>query len=350
VNAERATSTYEALQRHLYDRRTRSYRKAVHRWSGTPETLWPYANAWSATCALAGLESVGQRYREDLGDRLEGVLAFTRDRSAALEGSGPVAFESRVAPPHGEGGETYYDDNAWVALAALHQHRITGDGRLLRLAERVFAFLASGWSEEERWAHAGGMRWASPTWSVTRNTCSTAPAAEVAALLHQSTGERSYLDWAVRAYEWTSETLGRPDGLYADRVEPDGTVHGELWSYNQGTTIGAALLLHESTGDQRYLDDAERTGAASVSWISRPEVHAGQGPPLVAIYLRNLLLLDQVAPDSTRAAFARSYAERMWDSPDHRRDGLFVREDSLLNPTAGMISILSLLAGSPPHP
>lgn len=144
-NADRAASTYEALCHKLYGRRSGVFRQTDHRWGSSPEGLWPFANAWAATCAFAELDPRG---REDLDDRLRGLLAYHQSHQALFETSGPLSFESHVTPPLGSGGDVYYDDNEWVALALLHQHRITGDSRLITLAERVFAFVTSGWWQD----------------------------------------------------------------------------------------------------------------------------------------------------------------------------------------------------------
>ncbi len=345
-NADRAARTYEALCGKLLDRRTRVFRQTISRWGSSPEGLWPFANAWAATCAFAELD---QRGRGDLDDRLTGLLAYHQSHAGLFETSGPLSFESHVTPPIGSGGDVYYDDNEWVALALLHQHRITRDARLGSLAARVFAFITSGWWQDERLAHPGGVRWAVPESKVTRNTCSTAPAAEIAALLYSQTRDPSHLDWAVRAYGWVVETLRGNDDLFADRIDQNGTVHPEKWSYNQGTMIGAGVLLHDATGEQRYLDDALRTANASLAWLGQPGVIDGQGPPFFSIYLRNLLLLPGFGLESDELALARSYADRWWDGPGHRDDGLFERDNAFVNPTAGMVTVFALLAGSPPH-
>ncbi|MGA8296788.1 MAG: glycoside hydrolase family 76 protein [Acidimicrobiales bacterium] len=347
ANADRAARTYEALLDNLYDRRTRLFRRSLSRLESWPEGLWPFANAWTATCAFVDLDPSG---RDDLDDRLSGLLAYHRSHAAVLESSGPLSFESHVTPPIGSGGDVYYDDNEWVALAMLHQQRITGDSHLVTLAERVFAFITTGWWQDERLALPGGVRWAVPESKMTRNACSTAPAIEIASLLYEKTRDPAYLDWARRAYGWMVETLRGNDDLFADRIDPNGTVHPERWSYNQGSMIGAGVVLHRVTGEQSYLDDAQRTAKASLSWLGKPGVIDAQGPPLFAIYLRNLLLLPGIGPESGELAVARSYADRWWEGPGHRRDSLFERENAFVNPTAGMVTVYAVLAGGSPHP
>lgn len=349
VNRERAARTYDGLRRHLFERRTDGFRQTVRRWGSTPETCWPFANAWAATCSFVALDPSDRKRRDDLDARLVGILAYHRAHAELMKQTEPLAFESRVTPPLGPGGDIYYDDNEWVALAILHQHQLTGDPELLGLAKRIFTFVSSGWWETGDLAHPGGVRWAVPTSMVTRNACSTAPAIEIAALLYEHTGDAGYLTWAERAYQWMVETLRRDDDLYSDRIEPDGTVHRSVWSYNQGTMIGAGVLLHRLSGDATYLDDALTTAAASLAWLQTPGVIDAQGPPLFAIFLRNLLQLPGWTPASDELAIAREYGERWWSGPGHRSDDVFERDHKFVNPTAGMITVYSLLAGAAPH-
>ena len=50
----------------------------------------------------------------------------------------------------------------------------------------------------------------------------------------------------------------------ADRIDPDGAVVEERWTYNQGAMVGAGLLLAEATGDPGYLAQATATAAAAL--------------------------------------------------------------------------------------
>lgn len=351
-------STYEALCRHLVPRGPVAYDREAGRWHRRPATLWPYANLWSATCALAELEPGGGRYRSDLARRLDGLVAYRAGaRRANWSGDellrqvrahpGPIAFASRPSMARRRAPDVFFDDNGWIALAVVHQHRITGDDRLVALAVALRDGIAHGWVTGDRWAHPGGVRWAVPAWSTTRNTCATAPASELGTLLYGLTGDEAHLQWARRCHAWVVETLERPDGLYGDRIEQDGTVRNEAWSYNQGAMIGAGVLLFEATGERRFLERARATASAANAWMRAGGVIADQGPPLFAIYLRNVLLLgrhDRAAVEYRDALeLARAYGERAWDAPGHRRDGLFARHGAVLNPTAGMVAIFAMM-------
>ncbi len=138
-----------------------------------------------------------------------GLRSYGRE-PGILAGTGSAGFESVVTPPLGSGGDRYYDDNAWLGLALVRHHELTGDPVLLRLAERVFPFVVSGWSTEASWEIPGGIRWKEPASNRSRNTCVNGPAAELAARLHEKTGDSAHLEWALRTYEWTRTSPAGP--------------------------------------------------------------------------------------------------------------------------------------------
>ena len=238
----------------------------------------------------------GQRGALELLDTMtRGLRSYGRE-PGILAGTGSAGFESVVTPPLGSGGDRYYDDNAWLGLALVRHHELTGDPVLLRLAERVFPFVVSGWSTEASWEIPGGIRWKEPASNRSRNTCVNGPAAELAARLHEKTGDSAHLEWALRTYEWTRRALQGPDCLYADRIAPDGTRTSTIWSYNQGSTIGAGVLLARQTTASSFLDQAEETATAYLAGLDVPALIT-QDPAFNAVLFRNLLALDEVRPD-----------------------------------------------------
>jgi predicted alpha-1,6-mannanase (GH76 family) len=176
-----------------------------------------------------------------------------------------VGFECSVVPPLGGGGDVFFDDNTWLALALICHYDIRQDDSPLSLAGRLFEFVTSGWSSEDSWSHPGGIRWKQPLSNTSRNTCSNGPVVELGALLYERTGDAGPLEWSIRIYDWVRSTLLGPDELYVDQIAPDGTLLNDIWSYNQGTMIGAGVLLHRVTGESGYLTHATATASASVS-------------------------------------------------------------------------------------
>lgn len=312
------------------------------------EHLWPFADAWSASCTLS---SVAPRHVTPavLASFFDGLAAYHPLHDNVYRASAPVGFDSSVVAPLGPGGDVFYDDNAWLGLASVLHDGVNGDARALPLAERLFEFVVSGWSTDPAFKHPGGIRWKLDASNRSRNTCSNAPAAELAALLHERTGDERPLEWSIRIYEWVRRSLLGSGDLYLDRIDPDGTTEPTVWSYNQGTMIGAGILLHRSTGESTYLEHASATAAAA---IDRFDVEAllGQAAAFNSVFFRNLFMLEELSLDAARQELAVSYADAMWDKRRIPATGLFSRGSSVLNDSASMIEIYALLAGAPPHP
>ena len=88
----------------------------------------------------------------------------------------------------------------------------------------------------------------------------------------------------------------QPSGMYADHVNRKGVVEPQLWSYNQGTMIGAGTLLYQATGNGAFLYQARQTAKAALAYFT-PERLASEIPFFPSIYFRNLLYLDSVTHD-----------------------------------------------------
>jgi hypothetical protein len=348
-NRDRALATFSALRnKAVFNERSCLWGRRKWLVLRANEALWPFADAWSALCTLAALPESGVA-RSHLGDLPKGLRAYHRHPRSALTGPGPIGFESLAVFPHGRGGDVFYDDNTWLGLALCAHHELTAGAQSAKLSRRLLAFILSGWSNENSWANPGGIRWKVPASCHSRNTCSNAPVIELAALIAATEGGQEYLAWAERIYAWVRTSLLGAEELYWDRNDPDGTVHREIWSYNQGTMIGAGVLLHRATGDDDYLFQAEATANAAISRFSVDEL-LRQDAAFNAVFFRNLLLLNAVSPNGTYRELAMAYGERMWSERRDASSGLFGGGSSFLNDTAPMVEIYALLAGAPPHP
>jgi hypothetical protein len=350
VDAARAVATYQALQDNLYLPQYRLYKPS----DSTQEFgyLWDFVNPWAATNYMAAIPGIGDSYRSDMQARDQGVMDYhdTQETNPAGQPQ-PPAFASGVLRPVNSDQPTYYDDNAWVGLNFMQEYELTHQHPDLTRAEGVFRFVVSGWDTRTTVACPGGVFWEDVA-SSTRNTISNAPNAEVGLEIYQATRDRYYLTWATRMYDWVRGCLMNSSNMYYDHLDDSGSVSTALWSYNQGTMIGAGTLLYQITGDSTYLQQAEQTAAASVSYYGSGGNLYQQPDVFNAIFFRNLFALAKINHDRSYARLAASYADTAW-LQDRQSNGLFTDPDptggeSAENVTAPMAEIYALLAQSPP--
>jgi hypothetical protein len=234
--------------------------------------------------------------------------------NAAGGTTGRPGYDSYAVAPYGAGGDMFYDDNEWVGLAKVQRYLQTRDAAALRRAEEIFALVESGWDTDTGHSAPGGVFWTQAPWSQDRNTVSNMPGAELGLRLYQITGQRRYLDSALRFYNWTNTYLQSPSGLYWDHLDLQGTVEKTIWSYNQGVPVGVNVLLYETTHDRRYLQRAERIADAAYAYFVTQDRLDGQPIFFNSIFFKNLLLLQSVSGhDRYRRAMHR-YADRVWST------------------------------------
>ncbi len=342
-NPARAVVAFEAMQQHFYIKGSGLY-------EGEPFSyLWPFSQALAATVSVANIPHLGFSPAHELQARLTGLNSYLdTDNSGAPEGlytSTLAAFDGTVAPPAGPGGTKYYDDNDWVGIELVRMYQLTHETPLLGSAEGIMAFEMAGWQESPGLACPGGIPFSNAATNGERNTVTTAPAAELATLLYRFTGNVQYLQFAEKAYEWVRRCLQQPVNLYADHIGRKGVVEPMLWSYNQGSMIGAGTLLFQATGNAGYLYEARQTAAAALAYFT-PERLGSENLFFVSVYFRNLLYLDSVTHDPPGPSIAQNYVNYAWQ---HERlsDNVFVAgtpPSAQLLVQAAIVQIYALLS------
>jgi hypothetical protein len=228
--------------------------------------------------------------------------------------------------PHPGQGPLYYDDNAWVGLDQVQAHLVelpaapaAAPEGWLGAAGSTLSVVTSG--QDGR----GAVRW-NDTPASPCNTCATAPAIELALRLASLTpagdAQDRLVDVAHRADVALDALLRRDDGLYADHVSPGGAVDHSLWTYNQGTPVGADVLWFRLTGDPAHLDRAGATAAAALGHFDA-EALWREPPAFVAVLVRNLLALHAVREVPGLLEVVDTYLERAWTAGRDARSGRF---------------------------
>jgi hypothetical protein len=255
--------------------------------------LWPLSQVLAAAVDLSAITSD----RTDVNELLRSLERYRAD-----DGYAPVPRARRC----------YFDDNAWVGLCFMQLHLQSGDDEFLRSARGVLSFVRRG--EDPN----GGVRWVEGKRSL--NTCSTAPAAELALRVHLADGDPDALSFARRALAWLDRNLLLPSGLYADRIDGTG-VDKTIWSYNQGAAAGAHALLYRATGDPEALVRAKEVARATLERFDAPRLW--RHPPIFnAVCFRNLLALDATSPVSGVRGTVRDYVGRAWREARDPKTGL----------------------------
>jgi predicted alpha-1,6-mannanase (GH76 family) len=145
-----------------------------------------------------------------------------------------------------------YDDMMWWIISLARAHEITGNHEYLNTSIEGFQYVY----KESYDAAAGGMWW--DFRHSGKNSCINFPTVIAAMTLYNITKDTAYLNKAKDIYSWslanlTDSTTGRA---------ADNNINGHKgfsdYTYNQGTFIGAAVMLYKATGQQSYLDNAKK--------------------------------------------------------------------------------------------
>jgi len=333
VNAARARLAYAAMQRTFYRSGNGLYLSAPGGTGYAP--AWPFSQALAATVAIDALPGANPPERSAVGDRLRGLSRY-------WDGTG---YRPRPRLGDDDGGPRYSDDNEWIALELTNVGRLGVWPGAISRARRILDLTLQHWDRDPGHACSGGVFWTDRSDNDDRNTVSTAPAAELALQLYTFTHQSRYLSWGHRLYHWVETCMSRDDGLFADHLDLAGTRDYTVWSYNQGTMIGANVMLARASGQTFYLERAEQLARAALAYFTPARLQA-QPPAFAAIFVHNLLALEQLDPDPGLRSAMQAYADALWSRIDPATGLLRVagRRPRLIE-QASVVRVLATLAG-----
>lgn len=160
-------------------------------------------------------------------------------------------------------GNNYNDDIAWMCIACIRAYLLTGTTDYRDKAKSNF---------DKMYARADAYGDGTLIWCMNwdgkgiqgTNSCVNGPSAVCACYLGLATGTESYFTKAKKIYTGERALLMEKNS--------DGSLTGKVWdsydqktksynywasSYNQGTQLGAALMLYNHYGDEQYKKDAD---------------------------------------------------------------------------------------------
>ena len=169
---------------------------------------------------------------------------------------------------------SYNDDITWMVLACTRASLLTGNTVFLTKAKDQFDKMWARANHDGSW-----LTWNQGT--AGTNSCINGPAMVACCYLAQATGDTSYYDKAIALYSWSRgklfmSTTGKVNDNYNNGVIGD-------WSstYNQGTYLGAAVMLYKYTNDSTYLTEAQRIAQyTKVNMASSGVINFEAGPDL----------------------------------------------------------------------
>jgi hypothetical protein len=230
-------------------------------WDGAA-VIWGHGAAFSGYTALKEASEAFPAYKAKIASLYDARLLTGVDKFRNTKSGKAEAYA--VYP--GTGDERYYDDNIWVGLDMTDLYVLTKNTNYLDRAKMVWRFILDGTDNKM----GGGVYWRE--YGNSKNTCSSAPAAVLAAKLYMVTNDASYLKSAKDLYEWTKATLQDPaDYIYWDNVtlsdntNPNSSlvIAKQKYTYNSGQPMQAAVLLYKITGEAKYLTDAQNIAKAA---------------------------------------------------------------------------------------
>jgi predicted alpha-1,6-mannanase (GH76 family) len=156
-------------------------------------------------------------------------------------------------------GNKYNDDIAWAVLFSVRGYLLTGNIALREKAKEQFdKMYARAFTN----TYGGGLIWYQT--KTSKNSCINGPAMVACCYLAQATGDSTYYNKAIALYTWSKVYLfDAASGKLNDNVDLDiktGQLKISTWSstYNQGTYLGAAVMLYKYTKEASYLSEAQK--------------------------------------------------------------------------------------------
>lgn len=156
----------------------------------------------------------------------------------------------------------FYDDMEWNALAMLRAYETLNDEKFKTAAMDLWTDIKTGWNDMA----GGGIAWKKDQ-LYSKNACSNGPASIIASRMYRLFGDAADKQWAIDIYNWEKENLFVPaSGIVYDNMDGrNNEITRWIFTYNQGTFLGAALELYKITGDKSYLNDAQKAADYTLS-------------------------------------------------------------------------------------
>ncbi|WP_020376049.1 glycoside hydrolase family 76 protein [Sulfobacillus thermosulfidooxidans] len=200
---------------------------------------WSFGALFSAYAACLGIPALKPELLQDLPTLKNALYGYKTNRHQG--------FLSATGKGQGQ-GDIYYDDNAWLALAALEIFRQTEEEFWLDMAYHIYQFIIQDGFEPK----TGGVFWReSPRSSL--HVCSTGPTLLLGVQLKQFGCSIADPDLTkMLAWCWH---MRNDHGLFQDHEEfQTGRIDKAIYTYNTGTPLHALATMNEIMPTPLYQD------------------------------------------------------------------------------------------------
>ena len=154
----------------------------------------------------------------------------------------------------------YNDDIAWIVIACTRAYIMFKDVKFLNIAKSHFDRMYT----RALLSH-GGLRWKEGTGDGS-NSCINGPAQIAAMYLAKVLGDNTYYTKAKRMYDYQYRVLyDQNSGRVYDSALGESVTNTWASTYNQGTFIGANLMLYEYFKEPSYLSVAGKVATYTMN-------------------------------------------------------------------------------------
>ena len=198
--------------------------------------------------------------------------------------------------------------------------------------ERASYGIKRAWTDDG----GGGLFWEGNRNRHSKNACSNGPAAILAANLYLEFGREEDKQWALNIYSWLKQTLfdSETGAVYDNLNTRTDRIGARVFTYNTGTFLGAAVQLYKITGDKTYLNDACKAADYTMTALINPDDNllksegTGDGGLFKGIFIRNFaqLILSDGISDEVRQHyidFLIHNGETLWKEGTNKEFALF---------------------------
>ena len=295
VTPAEADTAFGALNKVYWDPATKFFRKEEQGW--TKADFWFSAQLWDTV-----------------------MDQYDRTGSADVKRQINELYDGFITEYPDWTTNKYNDDIMWWAIACARAYKITGDERYLKKAKASFDYVYDNFLDDTL---GGGLYWINQR--TSKNSCLNSPAVIAAVRLSVLLKDASYLEKAKSLYAWQKKTLTDGTGKVFDSIRYDQarqtTRIGRFsLTYNQGTFIGAAVLLYQQTKDKTYLDDAIKTAEWTKANLCVTDQHIlrsegqGNGGAFKGIFVRYMKLLINECGRTEFLPWMKANADAAWSN------------------------------------